>query len=849
MSSDSSADSAEALLALGGNLGSVRETFDRAIALLCEGGRVRLKARSSDYATPPWGVEDQPPFINLCIAVETDLTPHALLGRVQAVEHALGRARAGERRWGPRPIDIDILAYDDVTLDDADLTLPHPRLFERAFVLVPLAEIVPERVIAGRRVREALAVVDTAGISRLAARTAPSPPGRGGLAGAPRRGTFVAWNERRRSSRPALRPTVRDEPEPDSERAMADAPADHLSLAADFPPATRAQWLALVERVLNGAPFDRLLVAKTYDGLPIQPLYEGSPQARALVGRAPGAGWQILQRIDHPDPESANAEARHDRDNGATGLSLVLAGSAGAYGYGVAADAAPIARMFEGIERDAVLEVDAGPFAQEAGRSIASLVRRRGSQASAANVRFGFDPLGAIAAAGAAPLRWSEAAARLGGLVAELAGAGFKGPFAVADGRVIHNAGGSEVQELGFVLAVATSYLRALESAGVGLDQARRMIFFRLTADADQFLTIAKFRALRLLWGRVEEACGLPAAAAFIGAETAWRMMTKRDPYVNMLRATLAVFSAGLGGADGITVLPFTLARGLPDRFARRIARNTQLVLLAESHLAKVADATAGAGVIEDLTHQLCRAAWVLFQEIERSGGAAAALEQGLIQRGVARVRAERQAALARGADCLIGTSDFPDLDEPAVSVLDVAPIMARPPANPTLDPLPCIRMAEPFERLRDASDRMLAESGSRPKIFLANLGLPADFSARATFAKNFFEAGGIAAAGNDGFASADGPSTDLGALAAAFKRTGSPLACLCGSDDVYAREAIAAARALTQAGARHLYYSGGPARAADLAAAGIATFVHAGCNAVAILQAALDRAGGREAI
>jgi 2-amino-4-hydroxy-6-hydroxymethyldihydropteridine diphosphokinase len=165
--------SADALLALGGNVGEVRQTFERALALLCDGGLLRLKARSSDYATPPWGVEDQPPFVNCCIEVDTDLAPPALLARVQTVEHALGRRRAQERRWGPRPIDIDILAYDDVTLDEPDLTLPHPRLFERAFVLVPLAEIAPDRVIAGRRVRDALAAVDTAGISRLPPRTGP----------------------------------------------------------------------------------------------------------------------------------------------------------------------------------------------------------------------------------------------------------------------------------------------------------------------------------------------------------------------------------------------------------------------------------------------------------------------------------------------------------------------------------------------------------------------------------------------------------------------------------------------------------------------------------------------------
>ncbi|HEY6259702.1 MAG TPA: 2-amino-4-hydroxy-6-hydroxymethyldihydropteridine diphosphokinase [Xanthobacteraceae bacterium] len=164
---------AEALLALGGNVGDVRTTFDRALAMLCAGGRVRLKARSCDYATPPWGVTAQPPFVNLCVAVETDLEPEALLSHVQAIEHALGRRRAAEPRWGPRPIDIDILAYDDLTIDTPGLTLPHPRLFERAFVLVPLADITPDRLIAGLRVRDALAKVDTTGISRLPPRAGP----------------------------------------------------------------------------------------------------------------------------------------------------------------------------------------------------------------------------------------------------------------------------------------------------------------------------------------------------------------------------------------------------------------------------------------------------------------------------------------------------------------------------------------------------------------------------------------------------------------------------------------------------------------------------------------------------
>ncbi len=164
---------AEALVALGGNIGNVRDTLDRAVAAFCDGADVQLLARSSDYRTPPWGVMDQPPFVNLCIAVKTGLTPRALLARAQMVERGLGRVRAEERRWGPRPVDIDLIAYDDLALEEPDLTLPHPRLFERAFVLAPLAEIAPEKVIAGIRIRDALARVDTKGVEKLRPRPPP----------------------------------------------------------------------------------------------------------------------------------------------------------------------------------------------------------------------------------------------------------------------------------------------------------------------------------------------------------------------------------------------------------------------------------------------------------------------------------------------------------------------------------------------------------------------------------------------------------------------------------------------------------------------------------------------------
>jgi len=608
-----------------------------------------------------------------------------------------------------------------------------------------------------------------------------------------------------------------------------------LPPGSEFPPATREQWLKLVRAALKDRPYETL-IAKTYDGIPIEPLYSRAATAQPIAGR--GGPWQVLQRIDHPDPAAANAEALHELENGATGLSLVFVGAIGSYGYGLPPDPDAVARVLDGVHLDAIaLELDIAEPSKNAADHVAALVQKRGYRPDQLDIRFGHDAIGAHAATGSVPIPWRDLMPRFAEHVGSLAKLGFKGPLTSADGRLIHNAGGSEAQELAYVLAVAVAYLRALEGAGVALDRARGMIGFRLAADADQLLTMAKFRALRKLWARVEEACGLTPQSAFVSAEAAWRMMTRRDPWVNMLRVTIAAFAAGLGGANAVSVLPFTAALGLPDRFARRIARNTQLLLLEESNLAKVSDPAAGSGGIEDLTEKLCRAAWTLFQEVEKAGGAAAALESGLIQQKVAAVRAEREKAVAHRKDALTGTSDFPNLAEVPVQVLDVQSDASPAPSPAAISyaPLLRIRLAEPFEQLRDASDRMLAATGTRPKVFLANLGALAEFTARATFAKNFFEAGGIEAVTSDGFKSPD-------EMIAAFKTSGATLACLCSSDKVYEKEAAAAAKGLAAAGAKHIYLAGRPKD--ELKAAGIQTFIFAGCDALATLKAAHDILG-----
>jgi methylmalonyl-CoA mutase len=267
----------------------------------------------------------------------------------------------------------------------------------------------------------------------------------------------------------------------------------------------------------------------------------------------------------------------------------------------------------------------------------------------------------------------------------------------------------------------------------------------------------------------------------------------------------------------------------LPDAFSRRVARNIQLVLLEESNLARVGDPAAGSGAFEALTEQLCLAAWTQFQEIDAAGGVWPSLQSGLLQRNVAAVRAARQLALASGKEILTGTSAFPDIAETAPAVLDVAPRVAasHEGATITAPPLPRLRLAEPFEALRDRSDRILATTGARPKVFLATLGAPTEFTVRANFAKNFFEAGGIEAVSG-------APSDYRGAQAA--------IACLCPSSKASEQELGSAAAAIKRSGARHIYFTGRIGAQEDrLRAAGVQTFIDEGIDALATLNAAYD--------
>ena len=598
-----------------------------------------------------------------------------------------------------------------------------------------------------------------------------------------------------------------------------------LPLAREFPAATEADWLKLVDETLKGAPFARLRSA-TRDGLVIEPLYRGPAASVAMARALPPEGslpWQVTQRIDDPDARRANAQALDDLNNGASALALVLAGSPTAAGFG--ADGAAMATLLDGVELDLIhLRLDAGGDTEAAARLL-DLCAARGLDLSRRPVTPGLDPLAALALTGAwagrAPVAQAMAAAQ-----ARALDLGFSGSLWLADGRVWHGAGASEAQQLGLALASGAEMLRLVESGGGDPLAAAAMMGLMLAADQDQFLSIASLRAARQAHASFLRALNIEPRPLDLHAETSWRMMTRRDPFVNMLRATAAVFAAGTGGADHVTVLPFTLALGLPDGFARRMARNVHTVLAREAFIGAVTDAAAGSGYVEAMTGAIAERAWALFQEIERGGGLAAALENGTVQAMLAETAAARAKDVARRKQAITGVSEFPNLAEAPVAVLDALRRAARSGG------LPQHRVAEPFERLRDRSDAL---GDRRPAVFMANLGRIADFTARATFMQNLLAAGGISAPGNDGFATAD-------EAAAAFAASGADAACVASSDAVYETLAVETVKALKAAGARAIVFAGKPgALETALTQAGVTQFAFAGMDAVAFLSSLFD--------
>lgn len=601
-----------------------------------------------------------------------------------------------------------------------------------------------------------------------------------------------------------------------------------LALARVFDPASQDDWLALVDRTLKGRPADRL-VHRTYDDIAIAPLstradWPGRDDDPARAGRPAGQGWDIRQAHADPDPTTTNTAILQDLERGVTSIQLIFAG-AGRRGGVVVSDTADLDRVLDGVHLNlAPLALAAGADFKAAADRLIALWQARGVAADQALGAFDADPLGTLALTGTLPQGLDAALADMAALAGTSAATYPQVTAVGVSGLPYHGAGASEAQELACVLATGVAYLRALEAGGLELTAAAGEIAVTLAADADVFLTIAKLRAFRRLWAHVLDACGVAGAPTMVTAETAGRMFTRRDPWVNILRATAATFAAGVAGADAITVAPHTAALGLPDGFARRVARNVQVILAEEASIGRVADPAGGAWAIERLTDALAERAWAAFQDIEAAGGMAAALTSGKIAADIAAVNTRRQTDIATRRLAITGVSEFPDLHETPVAARAANGAESRPDQpGDRIDPLLQGRLAEPFETLRDRSDALAADTGSRPCVFLANLGSVAEHTARAAWAKNAFEAGGIEAVASTGFTDADPQVT-------AFKDSGAAVAVLCGSDGLYADHVVAMAGALKAAGAVRLYVAGRPGD--DEAAwreAGVDGFVHHG--------------------
>ncbi|MBA3339647.1 MAG: methylmalonyl-CoA mutase small subunit [Geodermatophilaceae bacterium] len=627
-----------------------------------------------------------------------------------------------------------------------------------------------------------------------------------------------------------------------------------LGLAAGFPAPDREQWRERVSAVLRKSgltdlpePVEDALHSLVDGRLDVAPLYDAADagdRGRAVgvpglppfvrgthAGYGQQTGWDVRARHANPDVAVTQEAIAADLDNGATSLWLVVDDGA------IPVDAIP------DVLSDVLLDVapivlQAGSSTLQAADTYFASVESGGFETAALGGNLGADPFGDAVRTGA------EADISVAVALARRCRDEFPSMRAiVVDGTAVHDAGAGAVEELGYSLAAGVGYLRALTEGGLDVDSAFTMLDFRYGAGADQFLSIAGLRAARRLWNRVGEVCGASADARAQRqhAVTSPVMMSRRDPWVNMLRTTVACFAAGVGGAGAVTVLPFDAALGLPDSFARRIARNTQTLLMEEGHLARVLDPAGGSWYVESLTEQLAVAAWEWFTEIERAGGLSAALSDGLIADRIASAWGARSDRLAHRRESIIGVSEFPNLGE-------TLPVRRRPTAAREASGrgLPQVRAAEAFEALRDRVDEIAGDS--RPAVFLATLGSVAASTAHATFAANLFQAAGLETPSNGSDEGNDA------AILSAFRESGTSVVCLCGTDEAYRERGGALVDALAEAGANQIWQvallpSGGfgqnhqeSALTGDLAR--IDGHIFAGCDALAVLNTVLDELG-----
>jgi len=652
----------------------------------------------------------------------------------------------------------------------------------------------------------------------------------------------------------------------------------NIDFPSDFLEATQSDWEASALRALKGAALDALNTPIA-GGLENKPLYQGRTDSAPLQLRESSRPWKIIQRSDHPVISEANTQMLEDLEGGADGIELVLPASPRILGGGLSVQRIDdMLKLLDGVKPDLIdFRLECG---YEGSATLALLVetcKRLGVPSDQLTVQGVSDPLSVFVSSGRVRNSFERLEQRAQDLAGYARNNGIQGSLLRGDGRCYHDTGANSVQELGLTLSSLLYYMRILEKGGIPANDLPKHVSACLSASADQFGTIVKARAMRQLWARLLDAAQMPSQKLHLHMETSWRMMSKRDPWVNMLRTTVAAFAAGIGGADSVSILPFTSALGLPNAFARRIARNTQLILVEESNLAQVSDPAAGSGLVEERTEELANAAWGYFQKIEKEGGVLEALQSGVIYADVTAARAEEDKLIATGRHPLTGTSAFPNLGEADVEVLkadtdqigEIATRKDLPEPSPDgqlieavakalsdgaglvdiqasrkqlgdndCHALKLTRLATPFESLRDKAEAFKDTQGNPPKVFLATLGPVAQHTARSTFTSNFYAAGGFVSGGGKHFESLDD-------LISCFRISDAKIACICSSDKVYEEQAVAVLKELKAAGAKRVTLAGRPKDLmAELTENGLDGTIYQGCDMLAELKTCFEVVG-----
>ncbi len=637
-----------------------------------------------------------------------------------------------------------------------------------------------------------------------------------------------------------------------------------IALHDHFSPASEAAWREAATQALRGRPLAKL-TRTTPEGVEVPPLFVAAPSATAATGwpdlaphtRGSGAldrrqaGWDVRAQVFGGDPAAAAAALAADTAEAARSAWITPA-TASTPGVTVAT-AADAQRLLGALDLGATpVVVDCTGTALAWLQALLKAAQDAGVPARDLTGALRCDIPGSVGALGGTP---GDASACWSDLVAAFEAA--EGApwlhLVAASALPAHDAGADAAWGLAVALASARASWRALQAAGIALGDAVQRTELTLGTHADQFTTIATLRAARLLYGKLTHNLGLPPAQqrAFVHAVTGRTTTARRAPWTNMLRGTLEAAAAAMGGADAVTLTPFDAALGTPDALARRVARNAQLVLIREGHLARVADPGGGSWHLEHLTDGIARAAWDHLQSIESAGGLVAALRSGLVHRAIAQTRAQRARALARRKHTLVGVSDYVQADEPAVPRTPAerlpqdadGPLVAAA-VVPVCAPLGRWRDADAWESLRaSVAGEPTAEDAQAPAFFLANMGPVARHQARAGFTERLLSAQGFRVLGSDGFASASD-------AAAAYAESGARGVAICGHDDDYRRDAAAWADALHEAGARAVLLAGKPGVTGDERVPGVSHYAHLGVDGLALgsaLHSALTSAPGRD--